>query len=77
MNDKNNVIKLPISFKQRIKNEFGPRFIPCEVSPRWIQFEKVGSIGSLIHVDVMTINKEKVPRKLCDLVFSAISDVKF
>lgn len=60
---KNNVIKFPITYLERKKNEMGKGYVPCIVSSRWLQFpSKAGrklSIGEPIEVSVMTIGADE------------------
>ena len=70
--NKDKLIKFPISYSQRIKNQMGKGYVPCMVSERWIQFpSKSGgnfSAGEYIEISVMTMGHDEKPRKLCDLV---------
>ncbi len=69
----NKIIKIPINREQRLINENGQGYVPCEVSSRWLQFPNESQIvdgKELMFVDVMTydINQEK--RKICNLCLS-------
>ncbi len=72
--DKNKVIKFPIGYWQRMKNQMGKGFVPCMVSDRWIQFPKRSggnfSDGEFIEISVMTLGHSGKPKKLCDLVIT-------
>ena len=49
------------------------RKVKCLVSNRWIQFPLCAdgfSEGTFICVDLMTLNADDKPRKLCELVLS-------
>jgi len=52
----------------------GPGYVPCEVSSRWLQFpENSGgyfSAGEYIEVDVMTLDQNEKPRKICNLILT-------
>jgi hypothetical protein len=68
---KNKVVKIPISASQRWKNRFGRYGVPCMISQRWLQFSETSSAFAdeeAICLDVMTIDSEDKPRKICELV---------
>ena len=71
---KNKIIKFPIGYQQRIKNQMGQGYVPCMVSERWIQFPKRSGgdfpDGEFIGISVMTKGDNGKPRKLCDLVIT-------
>ena len=57
MDDK--VIKIPISYEKRKKNEKGEGYVPCQISERYLEFSMESttvSDGEFICVDVMTEN---------------------
>lgn len=66
------VVPFPLSQYRRMKNHRDPRYVPCMVSGRWLQFpkESAGHFGGgeFISLDVMTETEPGVHRKLCDLV---------
>jgi hypothetical protein len=66
------VVHFPVTTSQRIRNERGPLYVPCQVSERWIQFPEQSSGpyegGEFIFIDIMTNGSNDKPRKLCDLV---------
>ncbi|HZK37861.1 MAG TPA: hypothetical protein VFC98_03130 [Clostridia bacterium] len=60
----NKVIRIPISYDQRKKNEKGPGYVPCQISGRYLYFDMESCIlkgGEFISVNVMTsdTNKDK------------------
>lgn len=64
---------MPISNAQRKFNEMGEGYVPCEVSDRWLQFhEDSAYVGNseFISVDVMTLDSEEQPKKLCHIFIS-------
>lgn len=49
--EKNKVVRIPISHKQRQLNKHGEGYVPCEVSSRWLQFADTGTTnGSVLIV---------------------------
>lgn len=80
------VVRLPITYLQRKRNEMGAGHVPCVVSERWLQFpsESAGHYGGgeFISVSVMTLGSDEKLKKLCDLVVTredllrAINSVK-
>ncbi len=80
------VVKFPISFSQRKRNEKGKGYVPCEVSNRWLQFPEnsggIFSTGEYIEIDVMTLDQNDQPKKICNLILTrenierALSNVK-
>ena len=68
------VVKFPVSYSQRIRNTMGKGYVPCEVSSRWLQFtENSGgffSTGEYIGVNVMTLDQNEKPRKICNLILT-------
>lgn len=66
----NNIVKIPISYNQRKRNEMGKGYVPCEVSERWLQFPELVSDYRCITVDVMTMGRNDKPRKICDLIIN-------
>ena len=71
-----NVTKWPISTWKRIKNRRGQRVVNCQVSERYITFERASDSGTkegvMALVNVMTDRSfdEKADRKLCELVLT-------
>lgn len=80
------VIKFPITYDERMINEMGLGYVPCEVSGRWLQFPEnsdwIGNRGEFMFVDVMTEGGNGEPRKLCHLllkkedILRAVNSVK-
>jgi hypothetical protein len=70
-NKDNKVIRIPIDPKQRKINEYGPGYVPCEVTDRWLQFPEAVSDKRYIPVSVMTTSKDGMPKKITDLVLSS------
>lgn len=67
MSDK--VTRIPITHKQRDINLHGPGYVPCEITGRYLQFDKnYCKDNNLVFVDVMTVDTASDdPRKLCQL----------
>lgn len=58
----NKVIRIPVSYDQRKKNEKGPGYVPCQISGRYLYFCMESDIlkeGEFIWVDVMTSDTNK------------------
>ena len=80
------IVKIPISPLTRYKNRLGKNAVPCVVSNRWLKFPvKSGGHfedGEYISLDVMTLDKDEKPKKICELIvtreslLSAINGVK-
>ncbi|MCB2354464.1 hypothetical protein [Clostridium estertheticum] len=66
MDDK--IIEIPISYDQRKINEYGQGYVECGVSNRWLQFNKQSPDLKVITVDVMTLNTNDKPHKICEMV---------
>jgi len=66
------IVRLPIKAHQRWKNYLGQYSVPCVVSSRWLQFPKESAgrfqEGEFIHMNVMTLDSNENPRKLCELI---------
>lgn len=66
------VISFPITYDERIRNQMGPGYVPCQVSGRWLQFPKnsgwVGDRGEFMFTDIMTAGQNGEPRKICSLL---------
>lgn len=71
---KEKIIKFPVNYSQRIKNQMGKGYVPCVVSGRWLQFPKKSCgrfhDGEYIEVSVMTTGADDKPKKLCDLIIT-------
>ncbi|GIP33048.1 hypothetical protein [Paenibacillus sp. J2TS4] len=67
MSDDKNVIRFPISYDQRMKNQRGVGYVPCEVSSRYLLFNNYVDDNGLIMMNVRT-NNGGSDRKLCDMV---------
>jgi len=78
-----NVVRIPISNKQRQINKHGEGYVPCEVSSRWLQFDSYGTENGLVMVNVMTENEEGIEKKICELVLTkddilrAVNNINF
>lgn len=75
--DSKNLVKFPITYKERQYNLHGTGYVPCEVSERWLKFHETTLDKSLgfIFVDVMTTNAHGEDKKLCSLCVN-IYDLK-
>lgn len=81
----NNIIKFPITFTQRQKNQRGKTSVSCQVSDRWLKFSEESTKlngGEFIFLEVMTIGKDEKEKKICELVVTreeileALSNIK-
>ncbi|MBU7320544.1 hypothetical protein [Paenibacillus oleatilyticus] len=64
----NNVVSFPIGFYQMKKNELGERFLPCEVSGRWMEIVGGSRDNKFIIANVMTLGSDDEERKICELI---------
>ena len=66
------IIRIPITYAQRKKNEVGKGYVPCEVSRRYLRFHlspNFSNSSKWIGVDVMTENTNSGgDRLLCHLI---------
>ncbi|MCY9593969.1 hypothetical protein PC41400_14745 [Paenibacillus chitinolyticus] len=62
-----NIIRFPVGFYQRKKNELGAKALICEVSPRWMEIVNTSHEKDFI-ANVMTLGADKKEKKLCELV---------
>jgi len=69
----NNVKRFPTSKEKRKRRDLNAGKVTCQVSGRWLQFPEhahdVGGEGFMM-VDVMTVDQNDNPRKLCELVLT-------
>jgi hypothetical protein len=68
---KNKITKFPITERQRIRNIQGGYAVPCEVSERWLSFDRTSANlkeGEFIGIDVMTMGENYKAKKLCSLI---------
>jgi len=64
------VTRFPVSESKRIENRLGPMAVPCQVSDRWLDFDRESALlagGEFIGVRVMTRGTGDQPRKLCSM----------
>ena len=66
----NNVIRYPFRGDAAKRENRKKRRVPCEVSPRWLQFQRIDHHKNedYISVDVMTGVPGEQERKICELV---------
>lgn len=65
------ITKFPGSKERRDRLKLRARQVECQVSGRWLQFSESASAlagGTFLKVDVMTLDQNESPRKLCELV---------
>jgi hypothetical protein len=70
---KENIIKLPISYLQMIKNRRGPYAVSCIVTDRWLRFSETSTkldCGEACFIDVMTTNADNMDKKICQLIIT-------
>lgn len=63
------IIRFPVGYKQRMINQKGTGYVPCEVSSRWLQFPEEIADSRYVPIKVMTNNGEK-DKTLCELIIS-------
>lgn len=75
MSDK--VIRFPITYSQRRRNQLGPLSIGCEISGRILKFNDKShncKVGDLIYLEIFPAedpeNPDKKPRRICELVLT-------
>lgn len=66
------IIRMPISYLERKKNEMGIGYVPCQISTRYFKVESIELVGdkNFIMLDVMTENEEHEHKKICQMVIS-------
>ncbi|MGG4495646.1 hypothetical protein [Brevibacillus reuszeri] len=67
MTDENKVVRIGVTHEQRMRNQKGAGYVPCEVSGRYLMFDSHVTEDGLVHANVRTFNGED-DKKLCDLV---------
>jgi len=70
---KDNIKKFPITEYQRIRNMQGEFSVPCEISGRWISFDRTSTKlqeGDFISLNIMTMAENDKPKKLCSLIIT-------
>jgi len=68
-----NIKRFPGSVERRERREKVAGKVVCQVSQRWLQFpESYQIVGekSFMFVDVMTLDSNEQPRKLCEMVLT-------
>jgi hypothetical protein len=72
MKHKGKIIRLPITRERKKRNIFGPFYVPCIVSSRYILFPKKSGghfrEGEYIDISIMTETDGGKTRKLCQLI---------
>lgn len=70
------IIKIPITYCERKKNELGPGYVPCQISSRYLKLHSISQVGdkNFIMLDVMTENENNEYKKICEMVI-AIEDL--
>ncbi len=80
-----NIIEMPITSRQRIKNSRGKTSVNCLISDRWLKFYNQSSMlhsGEALKLDVMTTNQNGEDKTLCTLIItkeellSALKNIK-
>lgn len=68
----NKIIKLPINYSQRKKNEMGKGYVPCQISSRYLRLHSISQVGdkNFIMLDVMTENDDHEHRKICEMAIA-------
>ncbi|WP_420213380.1 hypothetical protein ACN8ZM_39875 (plasmid) [Burkholderia aenigmatica] len=68
-----NVKRFPGSKERRKRRDLNAGKVVCQVSNRWLQFpERAANVAgeAFMIVDVMTLDTNDEPRKLCELVLT-------
>ena len=67
MDDK--IIRIPITYSERKKNQMGDGYVPCYISSRYLMIRGISEWDDkkVIMFDVMTENDEGVSRKICEM----------
>ncbi|MFM0239672.1 hypothetical protein [Paraburkholderia phytofirmans] len=68
-----NVKRFPGSKERRKRRDLNAGKVACQVSSRWLQFpERAANVAgeAFMTVDVMTIDSNDRPRKICELVLT-------
>jgi hypothetical protein len=72
MKDKGKLIRLPVTRERKKRNMFGPYYVPCMVSSRYMLFpNKSGghfNEGEYIDLSIMTETDDGKSKKLCELI---------
>ena len=67
-----NISRFPMKGEDRTRHDRNARRIPCEVSPRYLQFHggtRISEGRTFLSLDVMTQNEvNEENRKLCELI---------
>lgn len=67
MSKDNKVVRIGISHDQRMKNQLGDGYVPCEVSGRYLHFKGEDKRLGYVMVDVRT-QTENGDKLLCELI---------
>lgn len=67
MDTNKKVVRIGITYDQRMRNEKGSGYVPCEVSGRYLMFNNYVSDDGFVFANVMTNNGFN-ERKICELV---------
>ena len=67
MDDK--IVRIPITYSERKKNQMGDGYVPCYISSRYLMIQGVSECNdeTIMMFDVMTENDEGVSRKICEM----------
>ncbi|MDN7813751.1 hypothetical protein [Burkholderia gladioli] len=68
-----NVKRFPGSAERRRRRNLSAGKVECQVSPRWLQFPEQATLvggASFMAVDVMTLDSNDKPKKLCELILT-------
>lgn len=67
MDDK--IIRIPITYSERKKNQMGDGYVPCYISSRYLMIQGVSKCNdeTIMMFDVMTENDKGVSRKICEM----------
>lgn len=67
------VKRFPGSAERRRRRNLISGKVECQVSSRWLQFPEQATLvggASFMTVDVMTLDSNEKPRKLCELILT-------
>ncbi|MNB85006.1 hypothetical protein D3C75_318900 [compost metagenome] len=67
MSDENKIVRIGITHDQRMRNQIGDGYVPCEVSGRYLHFKGEDKRLGYVMVDVRT-QTDNGDRLLCELI---------
>ncbi len=72
MANKGKIVRFPVTRERKKRNIYGPFYVPCVVSGRYILFPKKSDgffgEGEYIGISIMTETENSQSRKLCEMI---------